>query len=30
VLSGRWQGCAKTECGIHFETKLPIPAEDMT
>ncbi len=30
VRSGRWQGRAKTECGIHFETKLLTPAEDMT
>jgi phosphoadenosine phosphosulfate reductase len=30
VRSGRWQGCAKTECGIHFETKSLTPAEDMT
>ena len=30
VRSGRWPGRAKTECGIHFETKSLIPAEDMT
>ena len=30
VRSGRWQGRAKTECGIHFETKSLTPAEDMT
>ena len=30
VRSGRWQGRAKTECGIQFETKSLTPAEDMT
>ena len=30
VRSGHWQGRAKTECGIHFETKSLTPAEDMT
>jgi phosphoadenosine phosphosulfate reductase len=30
VRSGRWQGRAKTECGIHFKTKSLTPAEDMT
>ena len=30
VRSGRWQGRAKTECGIHLETKSLTPAEDMT
>ena len=27
MRSGRWQGHAKTECGIHFETKTLSPAE---
>jgi len=30
VRSGHCQGRAKTECGIHFETKSLTPAEDMT